>query len=428
VNAGFHSSGNQILYNGTTGEQIYSEIFMGPNYYMRLKQLVKDKINYRARGPRTMLTRQTVQGRANDGGLRIGEMERDGIMAHGASAFLNDAYMNRGDEYYMAVCNKTGCIAIYNPSINLFLSPFVDGPIKFTDTLDGKKNIDNVSRFGRSFSIVRIPYALKLLMQELQVMNVQMRIITEDNIDQLMSMSYSDNIYKLLKQENDGKLVETVEKYKKDIIMGMNKIRIEETKKPKKQEEENELPDFEEKYKDEKRVKLKFKDPAKLAEYEALPLKDQLLFEKYVLRMKQLKEEETPSDKTVSEESPSSQNIESENSYIINGKFSTETPPDYNQGNTPQYNPNSPEYAPGSPAYFPETPPDYNQGNTPQYNPNSPSYPSGSSEEDIKPITSDNILELKEEKKKEEKEQSGGNGTVKKIISFDLKPDIIKLP
>jgi len=166
VNAGFHSSGNQILYNGTTGEQIYSEIYMGPTYYMRLKHMVKDKINYRARGPRTVLTRQTVQGRANDGGLRLGEMERDGVMAHGASAFLNDSYMNRGDEYFMAVCNKSGCIAVYNPAINLFMSPFVDGPIKFNDTLDGKKNVENVSRFGRSFSIVRIPYALKLLIQE----------------------------------------------------------------------------------------------------------------------------------------------------------------------------------------------------------------------------------------------------------------------
>ena len=64
---GYHSSGNQILYNGQSGEQMYSEIFIGPTYYMRLKHMVKDKINYRARGPRTVLTRQTVQGRANDG-------------------------------------------------------------------------------------------------------------------------------------------------------------------------------------------------------------------------------------------------------------------------------------------------------------------------------------------------------------------------
>uniref|UniRef100_A0A6C0JYL1 DNA-directed RNA polymerase n=1 Tax=viral metagenome TaxID=1070528 RepID=A0A6C0JYL1_9ZZZZ len=202
VNAGFHSSGNQVLYNGMTGEQIYSDIYVGPTYYMRLKHMVKDKINYRARGPNTMLTRQPVQGRANDGGLRIGEMERDGVLAHGASAFLNESFMVRGDEYYMAVCNKTGCIAIYNESLNLFLSPFADGPIKFSTTLDGKTNIDNISRFGRSFSVVRVPYALKLLMQELQTMNIQMRIITEDNIDQLMNMSYSDNLNKLLKTDD----------------------------------------------------------------------------------------------------------------------------------------------------------------------------------------------------------------------------------
>ena len=198
TNAGFNSSGNQILYDGQSGQQISANIYIGPTYYMRLKHMVKDKINYRARGPRTMLTRQTVQGRANDGGLRIGEMERDGILAHGASAFLNESYLVRGDEYYMAVCNKSGTIAIYNENANIFLSPMVDGPIQFNTTLDGKMNVENISRFGRSFSIVKVPYSLKLMMQELLVMNIQMRIITEDNIDQLMSMSYSNNMNILL--------------------------------------------------------------------------------------------------------------------------------------------------------------------------------------------------------------------------------------
>ena len=217
VNAGFHSSGNQVLYNGMTGDQIYSDIYIGPTYYMRLKHMVKDKINYRARGPNTMLTRQPVQGRANDGGLRIGEMERDGVLAHGASAFLNESFMVRGDEYYMAVCNKTGCVAIYNPTLNLFLSPFSDGPIRFNTSLDGKLNIQNVSKFGRDFSVVRVPYALKLLMQELQTMNIQMRIITEDNIDQLMNMSYSNNINKLLKTGGNKELDALYNKYKSQI-------------------------------------------------------------------------------------------------------------------------------------------------------------------------------------------------------------------
>jgi len=199
--SGYHSSGTEILYNGQSGEQMYSEIYMGPSYYMRLKHMVKDKINYRAQGPRTVLTRQTVQGRANDGGLRIGEMERDGIVAHGAAKFLQESMLIRGDEYFMAVCNKTGMIAIYNDSYNLFLSPFADGPIRFTETLDDTMNIENVSRFGRSFSILRIPYAFKLLIQELQTMNVQMRLITDDNIDQLESMSFSNNISKLLGEE-----------------------------------------------------------------------------------------------------------------------------------------------------------------------------------------------------------------------------------
>ena len=176
---GFHSSGNEILYNGQTGEQLQTEIFIGPTYYMRLKHMVKDKINYRAQGPRTALTRQTVQGRANDGGLRIGEMERDGLIAHGLTKFLQESMLIRGDEYFMAVCNKTGTIAIYNDSYNLFLSPFADGPIKFNGTLDDKMNIENITKFGRSFSIIRIPYAFKLLLQELQSMNIQMRIITE---------------------------------------------------------------------------------------------------------------------------------------------------------------------------------------------------------------------------------------------------------
>jgi len=201
--AGYHSSGNQLLYNGMTGEQLQSDIYIGPTYYMRLKHMVKDKINYRSKGPRTALTRQTVQGRANDGGLRIGEMERDGILAHGASHFLNESFMIRGDEYQIAVCNKTGGIAIYNSAKDLFLSPMADGPIEFFHNVDGKLSINNISRFGRSFSIVRIPYALKLMIHELQTMNVQMRIITEDNVDKFMSMSFSNNFSELIKYNKD---------------------------------------------------------------------------------------------------------------------------------------------------------------------------------------------------------------------------------
>ena len=82
------------------------------------------------RGPRTVLTRQTVQGRANNGGLRIGEMDRDCLIAHGMTAFIKESMLVRGDQYYMAICNKTGCIAVYNKSKNIFLSPMADGPCK----------------------------------------------------------------------------------------------------------------------------------------------------------------------------------------------------------------------------------------------------------------------------------------------------------
>jgi hypothetical protein len=231
---GYHHSGNEIMYNGFTGEQIYSEIYMGPTYYMRLKHMVKDKINYRATGKRNFLTRQTNQGRANDGGLKIGEMERDGILAHGISYFLNESYMVRGDEYYMAVCNKTGTIAVYNPDKNLFLSPFADGPLVFNKNVEGEYILDAISKFGRSFSLIRVPFALKLLIQELQVMNVQMRIITEDNVDQLMNLSYqSRNIDKLLHIDHgeDGTverdIKEIIENYKKELETKMKNVDFE---------------------------------------------------------------------------------------------------------------------------------------------------------------------------------------------------------
>jgi DNA-directed RNA polymerase II subunit RPB2 len=160
--------------------------------------MVKDKINYRAQGPLNFLTRQSVHGRANDGGLRIGEMERDSIITHGLSSFLKESFMLRGDSYQIAVCNKTGLIAIYNPSNNLMLSPSLDGPVQFKmDITTEDITINNTTKFGRSFSIVTIPYSLKLFIQELQVMGIQVRIITDKNINRLDSLSYSDNIIKL---------------------------------------------------------------------------------------------------------------------------------------------------------------------------------------------------------------------------------------
>ena len=232
INCGFHSSGEEVFYNGMTGEQIETNVFVGPTYYMRLKHMVKDKINYRAKGPRTALTRQTVQGRANDGGLRIGEMERDCILSHGASNFLQESMLVRGDLYYMAVCNKTGMPAIYNENKNLFLSPAVDGPINFTNVTKYSANVDHVTRFGREFSIIKIPYSFKLLMQELGTMNIQMRIITENNIDQIENMAYSDNLNKILMNNKKDEVLNENDLLAGDIgaLKNRNKTRIDQNK------------------------------------------------------------------------------------------------------------------------------------------------------------------------------------------------------
>lgn len=192
--AGLHPTGNNVLYSGFTGEQIEADIYVGPTYYMRLKHMVQDKINHRGTGKRDVLTRQTNHGRADDGGLRVGEMERDAILAHGAAAFLTESFMERGDEYYLAVCNKSGCIALYNEAQDIYFSPFVDGPVSFNETIgptgDVIQNLKVKSKFGRSFSLVRIPYSFKLLLQELQAMNIQMRIITDSNVDQMLSLGF----------------------------------------------------------------------------------------------------------------------------------------------------------------------------------------------------------------------------------------------
>jgi hypothetical protein len=121
--------------------------------------------------------------------------------------FLTESMMERSDKYYIAVCNITGVLAIYNPSKNMFLSPMADGPLKFITSLDGKNmNIENITKFGRNFSVVSIPYSLKLLIQELQTINIQLRIITEDNIQQLESLSFSKNIENIIENSNPLKL------------------------------------------------------------------------------------------------------------------------------------------------------------------------------------------------------------------------------
>ncbi len=243
---GFHSSGNEIMYNGMTGEQIEMEVFFGPTYYMRLKHMVKDKINYRTTGPRTALTRQPVAGRANNGGLRIGEMERDVLISHGITNFLTESMMVRGDNVRLAICNTTGAVAICNPAANLWLSPLADGPLKFKSSVvsgDSGVTLETVSKYGRSFSIVEVPYSFKLLMQELQAVNIQMRIITEDNISQIDSISNSDNVKRLANVDSLNEVlklgVEEIGKYKERVYENVVRMKPKENLSPETNEKYN---------------------------------------------------------------------------------------------------------------------------------------------------------------------------------------------
>ena len=192
---GYHSSGTELLHNGINGEQIESNIFFGPTYYMRLKHMVSDKINYRPRGPNAALTRQPLQGRDKEGGLRIGEMERDGLIANGMAGFVKESMMTRGDgtmvihnsrkPYKICVDNSSGLMAIYNEHTNLKISPTIDG-VQF----DGNQ-LSTIPTYNKSFSTLNVPYCFKLLMQELAIMNVYMRIITSDSLDHMESMNTS---------------------------------------------------------------------------------------------------------------------------------------------------------------------------------------------------------------------------------------------
>jgi DNA-directed RNA polymerase II subunit RPB2 len=138
---GFEPHGHEILYNGETGEMMEADVFMGPIYYQRLKHMVEDKINYRATGPKTLLTHQPLHGRAKGGGLAIGEMERDGMVAHGMSKFLHESFMDRSDGGEVQINRSTG---------TLDTSP---------DTMP-------------------MPYAMSLFVKELESSHIQIKLIT----------------------------------------------------------------------------------------------------------------------------------------------------------------------------------------------------------------------------------------------------------
>jgi DNA-directed RNA polymerase II subunit RPB2 len=166
---GYESYGNEILYNGLTGEQLETSVFIGPVFYQRLKHMVSDKQHSRSIGPMVNLTRQPAEGRSRDGGFRIGEMERDVMIAHGMTRFCRERMYDVSDKYSVHVCKTCGMIASYNDGNKSRLYESADFTIHIC------KNCDNKTEFAK----VEIPYAYKLMAQELQTINVVPRLITE---------------------------------------------------------------------------------------------------------------------------------------------------------------------------------------------------------------------------------------------------------
>jgi DNA-directed RNA polymerase II subunit RPB2 len=157
--AGMERYGNEVMMNPRTGEQVPCEIFIAPVHYQKLKHMVDDKVHSRAaNGPVVLLTRQPAEGRARDGGLRLGEMELECLWAHGTLYFLKERFMECSDNYRVFVCKQCGIMAQVNPERGIYVCKAC-------------KNIVN-------FAEVRVPFASKLLLQEIQTMAIGARFVT----------------------------------------------------------------------------------------------------------------------------------------------------------------------------------------------------------------------------------------------------------
>ena len=150
-----------------TGQQLKGKVFIGPTYYQRLKHMVSDKQHSRSRGPVQILTRQPVEGRAREGGLRFGEMERDCIISHGSANVLTERLFEQSDPFIASVCGQCGLLA--HPAAEKTL-------------LRNKVAYCNNCKSTKSVYDVRMPYAFKLLLQELMAMGIATRLnLTTEN-------------------------------------------------------------------------------------------------------------------------------------------------------------------------------------------------------------------------------------------------------
>ena len=184
---GMQPMGEELLYDGMSGTMIPSTIFMGNVYTMRLKHMTEDKWNARAEGRREQRTHQPTGGRGAQGGLRMGEMERDAVIGHGIASFVHESYMKRADGTEFTICNGCGTVPIYNDKIGLCVCPMCDGPLQYVGTnATNLELLPPVKRSLTSFSKVEMPYATKLLEQELSTyMNMSMRILTNNDLQKL---------------------------------------------------------------------------------------------------------------------------------------------------------------------------------------------------------------------------------------------------
>ncbi len=162
---GFSEDGCEEMYDGTTGRKMNRKIFIGPCSYQRLKHMVADKMHARSHGPTTILTRQPPEGRARDGGLRVGEMEVHSMLAHSIAIYLYERLNHTADSYDCFVCDKCGLFAQRMMRKENREYP-TNRDIYYCQPC---RNYTNVSK-------VRIPYAFKLLVQELLAMNIASRI------------------------------------------------------------------------------------------------------------------------------------------------------------------------------------------------------------------------------------------------------------
>ena len=181
---GMEPFGEELMYDGMSGQLIPSRMFIGNVYTMRLKHMPEDKWNARNEGRREQRTHQPTGGRGAQGGLRIGEMERDAILGHGIASFLRESVMKRADGYETIICNGCGTIPIYNEKEKLTICPMCDGPVRYIgETATNLEILPPLKKSVATFSKVEIPYAFKLLEQEMNAyMNMGMRVLTEADV------------------------------------------------------------------------------------------------------------------------------------------------------------------------------------------------------------------------------------------------------